>query len=53
MDPTISIMIPTYNRAAMLREALASVLAQQYQDLEVVVSDNGSTVLRFQNSVPH
>ncbi len=39
----ISICIPTYNRASYLRETLESILPQLGPDLEVVVSDNGST----------
>jgi glycosyltransferase involved in cell wall biosynthesis len=42
-DPTLSICIPTYNRAAYLREAIASVLAQEGVRFEVIVSDNAST----------
>lgn len=41
--PTYSIIIPVYNRAAFLREALASVWAQTFQDYEVIVCDDGST----------
>lgn len=41
--PKISIMIPTYNRASMLAEAIESCLAQDYLNLEVVISDNAST----------
>jgi glycosyltransferase involved in cell wall biosynthesis len=43
VTPRISILLPTYNRAALLREALASALAQTWPDVEVVVSDNAST----------
>ena len=43
MIPLVSICIPTYNRASMLREAVTSALAQDYANLEVVVSDNAST----------
>ena len=41
--PSVSTIIPTYNRPAFLREALASVLAQTYQDSETIVVDDGST----------
>ncbi len=49
--PAVSIIVPTYKRAAMLREAIASVLAQTYHDWELIVIDDGSadetsTVLR-------
>lgn len=41
--PSVSVIISTYNRAYMLRDALASVFAQTYQDFEVIVVDDGST----------
>jgi glycosyltransferase involved in cell wall biosynthesis len=43
MTPEISVIIPTYNRRAMLREALASVLAQRGASFETIVVDDGST----------
>jgi glycosyltransferase involved in cell wall biosynthesis len=41
--PGVSAVIPTYNRADLVREAIDSVLAQDWPSLEVVVVDNGST----------
>lgn len=38
-----SIVIPTYNRAAILQETLAAVLSQTCTDFEVLVVDDGST----------
>ena len=38
----ISVIIPTYNRAEMLADALGSVAAQTYRDYEVIVVDDGS-----------
>ena len=41
--PRVTVAIPTYNRAELLREAIGSVLAQTYRDFVLVVSDNAST----------
>lgn len=41
--PKVSVIIPTYNRLAMLREAVDSVLAQDFEDMELLVVDDGST----------
>jgi glycosyltransferase involved in cell wall biosynthesis len=41
--PKFSVIIPTYNRAALLREALESVFPQTFTDYEVIVVDDGST----------
>lgn len=38
----VSILIPTFNRAYIIREALQSVFAQTFQDFEVLVIDDGS-----------
>jgi glycosyltransferase involved in cell wall biosynthesis len=38
-----SIIIPTYNRALLLDEAIASAAAQTYRPLEIIVADDGST----------
>jgi hypothetical protein len=41
--PFFSVVIPTYNRADLLRQALDSVSRQEFQDFEVIVVDDGST----------
>jgi len=41
--PSVSIVIPTYNRSAYILEALESILAQTYDDYEIIVIDDGST----------
>lgn len=43
MTPKVSAIIPVYNREAVLRCAVASLLAQQDFELEIVVVDDGST----------
>lgn len=41
--PTVSIILPTYNRAKFLPEAFAAIGAQQWTDWELIVIDDGST----------
>jgi len=43
MSPVVSIVLPTYNRLPLLRETVASVLAQTLKDWELLVVDDGST----------
>lgn len=41
--PLVSVILPTHNRLAYLREAIATVLAQDYPNIELIVIDDGST----------
>ena len=41
--PFLSVVIPCYNAARLLSEAVASVRAQQYEPLEILIVDDGST----------
>jgi glycosyltransferase involved in cell wall biosynthesis len=43
MTPRLTIAIPTVNRAGLLSRAIESALAQTSPDIEILVSDNGST----------
>src|SRR4030043_1300408 len=41
--PKVSVIIPTYNRLPRLKEAVQSVLTQDFEDFELIVVDDGST----------
>ena len=43
VDNLISTIIPVFNRPRLLQEAVASVLAQTYRPIEIIISDDGST----------
>lgn len=42
MLPKVSIQIPTYNQAGLMEKAIQSCLAQDYQNLEIIVADDNS-----------
>ena len=39
----ISVVMPAYNRENIIKEAINSVLGQTYEDIELIVVDDGST----------
>lgn len=41
-QPRVTVVIPTYNRADFLKQAIESVLAQTYADFNLLISDNAS-----------
>lgn len=43
MSPTVSVIIPTYNRVGLLERAIESVLSQTYRDFEIIIVDDASS----------
>lgn len=41
--PLVSIVIPVYNKVSFIRETLEAALSQTYQEIEIVLIDDGST----------
>jgi len=43
LKPEVSVIIPTFNRAAFLKSAIKSALHQTYDDIEIIVVDDNSS----------
>ena len=43
MSSLVSVIVPVYNSTAYLKRCVDAILSQTYQDLEVVLVDDGST----------
>jgi glycosyltransferase involved in cell wall biosynthesis len=42
-SPAVSVLLPVYNRERLIADAIRSILAQSFADLELIVVDDGST----------
>ncbi|MFH1662242.1 MAG: glycosyltransferase family 2 protein [Candidatus Falkowbacteria bacterium] len=42
-SPLVSVIIPTYNRAGLLKKSVGSVLSQTFKDFEIIIINDGST----------
>lgn len=47
-SPKLSVLIPTYNREIFVKKAIESVLNQDFQDFEIICSDNASSDATFE-----
>ena len=43
MEDLISVIVPIYNTGCYLRKCVESILSQDYENLEIILVDDGST----------
>jgi glycosyltransferase involved in cell wall biosynthesis len=53
MDPKISIILPVYNQGRFLSEAIDSVMAQTYQDFELIIVDHSNNDISRRFAIPY
>jgi len=42
-NPLISVIVPTFNRAWIIKDAIDSILSQEFKDIEIIIVDDGSS----------
>lgn len=50
-QPLVSVIIPVYNAEAYLERCLNSVLDQSYDQLEIILVDDGSLIVRVRSVI--
>ncbi|WP_175622854.1 glycosyltransferase family 2 protein [Chryseobacterium schmidteae] len=59
MNPLVSVAIVTYNQKEYLKECIESILAQDYENKEIIIADDGSTdgthemLIEYENKYPN